>query len=117
MVHHFQCDKPELTLQIDAKRDEDDKKKMRPVCVEFIDFDFITDNDDTAKKIKETPMFKAGQIYLATDSTIRDANRKLGRKPKVVTGSRGTFDEVDDLRGQLDKANAELDKLKAEKAA
>lgn len=116
MVHHFQCEKPELTLQVDSKEGERDGKKIfRPVCVEFLDFDFITDNDDTAKKIKETDMFKAGQIFLATDSSIADANRRRGRKPKIVTGSRGTLDETKDLRSQLDKAQAEIAELKKSK--
>jgi hypothetical protein len=121
MVHHFQCDKPVLTLQIDAKRDVGNPKKMLPVCVEFVDFDFITDNTDTANKIKATNMFKSGQIFLATESTIRDVNRKLGRRPKVLSGSTGTVNEELTLRKDLAKAEAriaELEKLtkKAEAA-
>src|SRR3990167_2645623 len=117
MVHHFQNEKPELTIQIDSKKAEGDPKKLLPVCVEFVDFDFITDNDDTAKKIEATNQFKSGQIFRATESTIRDANQKRGKRPKVVTGARGTFDEVDDLRAKLAKANSELNKLRSEKAA
>lgn len=117
MVHHFQCEKPVLTLQIDAKQSENDPKKLLPICVEFVDFDFITEKDDVAEKIKATNMFQSGQIFLATDSTIRDANRKRRGRPRIVTGARATVDEVDDLRKQLAKAEAELAKVRAEKAA
>ena len=74
MVHHFQCEKPVLTLQIDAKKSENDPKKLLPICVEFVDFDFITEKDDVAEKIKATNMFQSGQIFLA--SSFARANEK-----------------------------------------
>ena len=115
MVHQFHCERPELTLQIDSKKAESDPKKLLPVCVYFIDFEFITDNDDTAKKIEATNMFKSGQIFRATDSSIKDVNRKLGRRPKVISGQSGSVqdEEVKKLRAELAKVEAENARLKA----
>ena len=114
MVHQFHCEKPELTLQIDSKKSESDPKKLLPVCVEFANFEFITDNDETAKKIEATNLFKSGLIFRATESSIKDVNRKLGRKPRVVSGQSGSVqdEEVKKLRAELAKVEAEVVRLK-----
>jgi hypothetical protein len=115
MVNQFHCEKPELTLQIDSKKAESDPKKLLPVLVEFVDFEFITDNDETAKKIEATNLFKSGMIFRQTESSIRDVNRKLGKRPRVVSGHSGTpvqDEEVKKLRAELAKVEAENARLK-----
>jgi len=94
MVHHFETKSPELTLELSDKK-----------VVKFVNHELVTDNDDTAVKIKNTTMFKNGHIFLS-EGVIKGANR-----PQVVSGSRGT--DNNDLISQL---QAKLEKLEHENA-
>lgn len=94
MIHHFETRSPELTLELSDKK-----------VVKFVNHELVTDNDDTAGKIKDTTMFKNGHIFLS-GGVIRGAN-----KAQVVSGSRGT--DNNDLISQLQK---KLETLEAENA-
>jgi hypothetical protein len=113
-VHHFETESPQLTIQIDAKEKVNAKgvKVFKPVCVEFLNHTFLTEKDEVAKLIKETDMFKSGQIWLSVDSPIRGANR-----PKVVSGARGADQEDRLLRKQLAEAQSALREANAKLAA
>lgn len=95
MVHHFHSKSPRYVIEVTPKEN-----------VEFVDHEFITDNDELATKIKDTRSFKNGFISLQASSSIAGAN-----KPTVVSGSRGT--DNNDVISQLQKR---LEKLEAENA-
>jgi len=92
MIHHYGTKSPELTLELSDKK-----------IVKFVNHEFVTENDDTAKKIESTNKFKNGSIY-HFEGAIAGANR-----PQIVTGSRGT--DNNDLVSQLQKR---LEKLEAD---
>ena len=113
MVHHFETESPVLTIQISSREITNAKglKVQKPVCVEFVNHIFLTEKDDLAKSIKETDMFKNGQIWLSVDSPIKGANR-----PKIVSGARGAESEDRLLRKELAEAKDALRKANAKLA-